>query len=81
MSKLPKTHDDWTSLRNREIQKEYTVIQKENREIHKEYTVIVRNRFNELCSENNNVIEIYSHFVEANEHLLRKSYQLKRGKY
>ena len=36
------------------------------------WTVTVRTRFSELCSENDNVAEIYSHFEEENEQAAEK---------
>ena len=40
----------------------------------------VRSIFNELCSENDNVTEIYSQFVEANEQAVEKIIPTKKRK-
>ena len=65
MTKTPakKKQYDWTALRNSKLQHHYTVT--------------VRNRYAELCTDDDTITERYGHFVQANAEATEKLIPLK----
>ena len=66
MTKTPakKKQYDWTALRNSKLQHHYTVT--------------VRNRYAELCTDDDTITERYGHFVQANAEATEKLIPLKQ---